>query len=432
MDEFQNSIRHNLSLHRKFIRVQNEGTGKSSWWMVNNDVKTCKSPRRRASSMDNKMCEKKRHRQATLMTRIEERNSAGDYTPPSNVALSSSEVHKLDSFATAFSPVDLRVNGRTSGLSSSHLTPIEPVAESAFDTNEVMTQPSPLYWNQCHSVNPPYGHSGESLTETVGESLVELFTPDVSTSYERAFSPEHRLTLLQNVNEKYVSESGYGPFPDLGSGTLPSPPPYVSHPGEQHSDGLYSQVGAETCPKEFLQQSPVSSPLSDSFAAAAAPPYGTRSGYGQVQSLPRDAAAMQYYAERITEGYASRGDDSSVLRRMLMQNQPKNALQPRFGDVTSEPVVVKSEPANCDSFAYPETHTTLLCSGVTPGNSTQFDSTVDCQVGSSVEMEYGANMKHFDLENADRVIKTENCGDDSWEFNMTSIPNSAIANVSEN
>lgn len=25
---FQNSIRHNLSLHNKFIRVQNEGTGK--------------------------------------------------------------------------------------------------------------------------------------------------------------------------------------------------------------------------------------------------------------------------------------------------------------------------------------------------------------------------------------------------------------------
>nr|3CO6_C Chain C, Forkhead box protein O1 [Homo sapiens] len=32
---WKNSIRHNLSLHSKFIRVQNEGTGKSSWWMLN-------------------------------------------------------------------------------------------------------------------------------------------------------------------------------------------------------------------------------------------------------------------------------------------------------------------------------------------------------------------------------------------------------------
>ncbi len=31
----QNSIRHNLSLHSRFVRVQNEGSGKSSWWMLN-------------------------------------------------------------------------------------------------------------------------------------------------------------------------------------------------------------------------------------------------------------------------------------------------------------------------------------------------------------------------------------------------------------
>ncbi|XP_052324873.1 forkhead box protein O1-A-like [Oncorhynchus keta] len=49
-----NSIRHNLSLHSRFVRVQNEGTGKSSWWMLNPEGgKTGKSPRRRAASMDN-------------------------------------------------------------------------------------------------------------------------------------------------------------------------------------------------------------------------------------------------------------------------------------------------------------------------------------------------------------------------------------------
>ncbi|CAF90649.1 unnamed protein product, partial [Tetraodon nigroviridis] len=49
----QNSIRHNLSLHTRFIRVQNEGTGKSSWWMLNPDGgKMGKAPRRRAVSMD--------------------------------------------------------------------------------------------------------------------------------------------------------------------------------------------------------------------------------------------------------------------------------------------------------------------------------------------------------------------------------------------
>uniref|UniRef100_H3BYU1 Forkhead box O4 n=1 Tax=Tetraodon nigroviridis TaxID=99883 RepID=H3BYU1_TETNG len=32
---WKNSIRHNLSLHNKFLRVHNESTGKSSWWMLN-------------------------------------------------------------------------------------------------------------------------------------------------------------------------------------------------------------------------------------------------------------------------------------------------------------------------------------------------------------------------------------------------------------
>lgn len=51
---WKNSIRHNLSLHTRFIRVQNEGTGKSSWWMLNPEGgKTGKTPRRRAVSMDN-------------------------------------------------------------------------------------------------------------------------------------------------------------------------------------------------------------------------------------------------------------------------------------------------------------------------------------------------------------------------------------------
>ena len=51
---FQNSIRHNLSLHSRFIRVQNEGTGKSSWWMMNPDAKagSGKNSRRRTPSID--------------------------------------------------------------------------------------------------------------------------------------------------------------------------------------------------------------------------------------------------------------------------------------------------------------------------------------------------------------------------------------------
>lgn len=62
INSFQNSIRHNLSLHNRFMRVQNEGTGKSSWWMINPDAKPGKSVRRRAGSMDTPKGEKRRGR----------------------------------------------------------------------------------------------------------------------------------------------------------------------------------------------------------------------------------------------------------------------------------------------------------------------------------------------------------------------------------
>lgn len=58
----QNSIRHNLSLHNRFMRIPNEGAGKSSWWVINPEAKPGKSSRRRAGSMETKTLEKKRGR----------------------------------------------------------------------------------------------------------------------------------------------------------------------------------------------------------------------------------------------------------------------------------------------------------------------------------------------------------------------------------
>uniref|UniRef100_A0A8R1HNW9 Forkhead box protein O n=1 Tax=Caenorhabditis japonica TaxID=281687 RepID=A0A8R1HNW9_CAEJA len=43
---WKNSIRHNLSLHARFMRIQNEGAGKSSWWVINPDARPGRNPRR--------------------------------------------------------------------------------------------------------------------------------------------------------------------------------------------------------------------------------------------------------------------------------------------------------------------------------------------------------------------------------------------------
>lgn len=50
----QNSVRHNLSLHSRFNKVQNESSGKSSWWTVDLDAKSNRTSRRnRSQSVDN-------------------------------------------------------------------------------------------------------------------------------------------------------------------------------------------------------------------------------------------------------------------------------------------------------------------------------------------------------------------------------------------
>ena len=59
---FQNSIRHNLSLHQKFVKVPNEGAGKSSWWTLNLETGQTRKPRRRATSGDVRVMSAKRER----------------------------------------------------------------------------------------------------------------------------------------------------------------------------------------------------------------------------------------------------------------------------------------------------------------------------------------------------------------------------------
>jgi forkhead box protein O3 len=90
---WKNSIRHNLSLHNRFMRVQNEGTGKSSWWMINPDAKPGKSVRRRAASMETSKFEKRRGRVKKKVELM--RNGALPDTTPSP---SSSVSESLDLF----------------------------------------------------------------------------------------------------------------------------------------------------------------------------------------------------------------------------------------------------------------------------------------------------------------------------------------------
>ncbi|XP_023712611.2 forkhead box protein O isoform X3 [Cryptotermes secundus] len=128
----ENSIRHNLSLHNRFMRVQNEGTGKSSWWMINPDAKPGKSARRRATSMETSKFEKRRGRVKKKVEAL--RNglqAATDATPSPSSSISEG----LDMFpgspavATAsfqLSP-DFRPRASSNASSCGRMSPFRPV-----------------------------------------------------------------------------------------------------------------------------------------------------------------------------------------------------------------------------------------------------------------------------------------------------------------
>ena len=125
---FQNSIRHNLSLHSRFVKVQNEGTGKSSWWMINPDAKTGKCTRRRAT-LETSKYEKKRGR---AKKKVEALRSGLEHTPsPSSslgdgldVRFPESPLHSAGGPGYLAGPTDYRQRTNSSASSCGRLSPL--------------------------------------------------------------------------------------------------------------------------------------------------------------------------------------------------------------------------------------------------------------------------------------------------------------------
>jgi hypothetical protein len=127
---WKNSIRHNLSLHSRFMRIQNEGAGKSSWWVINPDAKPGRNPRRareRAATLETTTkasLEKKRGRVRKKLA--ETRGDASVHSTNSSIVGSQSSVISHDLYEDdAASMFRDRAHSNLSvhGSSSSHLSP---------------------------------------------------------------------------------------------------------------------------------------------------------------------------------------------------------------------------------------------------------------------------------------------------------------------
>nr|XP_023680536.1 forkhead box protein O1-A-like [Paramormyrops kingsleyae] len=175
---WKNSIRHNLSLHSRFVRVQNEGTGKSSWWMLNPEGgKSGKSPRRRAASMDNNSkFAKSRGRAAKKKVSHQGRDGGPDSpAPPFSKWPGSPNSHSADDFEawTTFRP---RTSSNASTLSG-RLSPFLAEPDELADGGEVhlgyTAGPGPKMGATLPSLSEVTGSLGPHGSEDIMDNLLD-------------------------------------------------------------------------------------------------------------------------------------------------------------------------------------------------------------------------------------------------------------------
>ncbi|KAM9005069.1 LOW QUALITY PROTEIN: forkhead box protein O3 [Sarcophilus harrisii] len=124
---WKNSIRHNLSLHSRFKRVQNEGTRKSSWWMINPDGGKRSAPAR-AVSMDNSNKYTKSRGEPLRKTSLQASQEAPEDSPSQAAKWPGSPTSRSSDELDAWTDFRSRTNSSASTIGG-RLSPILATAE---------------------------------------------------------------------------------------------------------------------------------------------------------------------------------------------------------------------------------------------------------------------------------------------------------------
>ncbi|XP_064207717.1 forkhead box protein O1-A-like [Anguilla rostrata] len=297
---WKNSIRHNLSLHSRFVRVQNEGTGKSSWWMLNPEGgKSGKSPRRRAASMDNNSkFPKSRGRAAKKKVSLQGGVDGGADSPGSQYSKwpGSPNSHSNDDFDawTSFRP---RTSSNASTLSG-RLSPFMPEQDDLVDPD-------------VHLVYP--GGSGGKMAATL-PSLSEA-----AGSMGRHGSENAMESLLDNLNLLSPNNAQVG----AGGG------------------GGASNGSAQSSPSSMMQASPGYPPYRSPNMVSQQPPQQDyrKCLYGQagvnamspmpMQALPESKSGFSSYLGQYS-------CPAGLLKELLIDGDPSAELMPSVETVAPQ------------------------------------------------------------------------------------------------
>uniref|UniRef100_A0A667ZGY1 Forkhead box O1 b n=1 Tax=Myripristis murdjan TaxID=586833 RepID=A0A667ZGY1_9TELE len=214
---WKNSIRHNLSLHSRFVRMQNEGTGKSSWWMLNPEGgKNGKSPRRRAASMDNNSkFAKSRGRATKKKVGLQEGAEGGAGSPGSQYSnwLGSPNSHSNDDFE-AWNTFRTRASSDASTLSGRH-SPFISEQDDLGESDVHMVYPGGAGTKiaaTLPSLSELTGSMGQHGSENVMESLLDNLNLLSPKNPQMSSDASHSSNSAMLQNSPYNS-AGMAPQP---------------------------------------------------------------------------------------------------------------------------------------------------------------------------------------------------------------------------
>ncbi|XP_077567545.1 forkhead box protein O3B [Stigmatopora nigra] len=264
---WKNSIRHNLSLHSRFIRVQNEGTGKSSWWMINPEGgKGGKAPRRRAVSMDNsnKYTKSARGRAAKKKAALQAAAAtAGDINGDSPSGLSKwpgSPTSRSSEELDAWTDFRSRTNSNASTVSG-RLSPI--LANPELD--EVPDDEPPLspmlYSSPGHALSPGNGANGKAAPAELPRLADLAGTMNLNDGLADELMDElDNINLLPNASGQVTTNgtSGFTFVPKTNGLGPPSPVVTPSSNAPTNGGGNYSNsIFGSHAPGSSLRPSPM-------------------------------------------------------------------------------------------------------------------------------------------------------------------------------
>lgn len=184
------------------MRVQNESTGKSSWWVINPDVKHLRTPRRRAATMDNTKMPLQLRR-----TRLKggglTRGQVSAERPLMAFAYDGASDHLEASACEHISPDVLglasqnyRIRSSSNASSIGRLSPIPATAEPDASDSRYGIMPLPLPTLSWKNICLP----SENCTETLSESLASIFVEDMKRPMLIGGASCHGNIMIPNSN----------------------------------------------------------------------------------------------------------------------------------------------------------------------------------------------------------------------------------------